>query len=88
MSDTYKATLRGNTLTWLDDNPGLSLDDQEVNVLVTVLEEPKGSFETQSRGEAMAQCLEQLANTGGIQGISDPVAWQRELRKDRSIYPE
>jgi len=40
------------------------------------------------RGEAMARCLEKLAKTGGIQGIPEPVAWQRELRKDRAIFPE
>ena len=29
--------------------------------------------------------LEQLAKCGGIGSIEDPVAWQRQIRKDRQL---
>lgn len=29
--------------------------------------------------------LEQLAKSGGISNIDDPVQWQREIRKDRIL---
>jgi hypothetical protein len=89
MLDTFKAILKGNQIEWIDDLPSLEVQDQEVEVLITVLSEMKAHPEWQTqRGERMAQCLEKIANTGGIQGITDPVAWQREIRKERSIYPE
>jgi len=89
MLDTYKAILKGNTLIWADDSPDMSLQDQEIETLVTVLVNMKSPSEpNRQRGEEMSRCLEKLAKTGGIQGIPDPVAWQREIRQDREIYPE
>ncbi len=38
-----------------------------------------------SAGERRREALEKLAEMGGITSIPDPVAWQRELRKDRKI---
>lgn len=88
MLDTYKAILRGNTVIWADDSPVMPLPEQEIEILVTVLVKmPPSADNHRQRGEKMARCLEKLAKTGGIQGIPDPVAWQRELRKDRAIFP-
>ncbi len=36
-------------------------------------------------GPEMAEILESLAETGGVRGISDPVLWQKETRKDRKL---
>ena len=57
-----------------------------LSVLITILSE-RGQVPdtTERRGERMAQCLEKVAQTGGITGIADPVAWQRELRQDRQL---
>ena len=89
MLDTYKAILKGNTVIWEDDAPVMTVRDQEVEILVTLLWKRRTPVDNlRQRGEKMARCLEKLANTGGIQGISDPIVWQRELRKVREIYPE
>jgi len=88
MLDTYKARLKGNQVQWTDDRPIAGFPEQEVEVLITVLSDMPVQQENQAkRGERMAQCLEKLARTGGIVGISDAAEWQREIRKDRRIYP-
>ncbi len=38
-----------------------------------------------ARGEAMARIMEQLAESNPFSEIDDPVAWQREIRKDRPL---
>ncbi len=58
--------------------------NKRVMVLTTMLSEMKALSEWQTqRGKRMAQCLEKIADTGGIQGITDPMEWQREIRKER-----
>jgi hypothetical protein len=37
------------------------------------------------RGRRMAEALEALAATQGLNAIADPVAWQRDVRQDRSL---
>lgn len=55
-------------------------------MLITILSDiGQPTDTTERRGERMAQCLEKIAQTGGIMGIADPVAWQRELRQDRQL---
>lgn len=49
--------------------------------------EPRQPARQTSKGELMAQYLEKIANSGGISEIPDPVEWQREIRKERNIYP-
>ena len=39
---------------------------------------------TKSQGEQAADILQEIADSGGL-GISDPLAWQREVRKDRDL---
>jgi hypothetical protein len=80
MAKTYKAILRGDRIEWLDVSPARA---QSTAVEITVLEE--GAEVSQRRGHEMAQALEALAKTGGLSDISDPVEWQRELRRDRSL---
>ncbi len=36
-------------------------------------------------GKRIATILQEIADNGGITSIKDPVAWQREQRKDRKI---
>jgi len=40
--------------------------------------------ETVSRGQKMAEALEKLAALNTFAGV-DPVAWQRDIRQDRSL---
>ena len=38
-----------------------------------------------SDGKKMAEALEKLAESGAFADITDPVEWQREIRKDRPL---
>ena len=59
----------------------LSVDVDLAMFNVTVLDSaPNGS-----RGKEMADALQKIASRGGISSITDPVAWQREIRKDRPL---
>jgi hypothetical protein len=72
MLDTYKAVMKGDHVTWIEDCPFKNMQKQEIEVLITVLHITRASIGTpQSRGERMARCLEKIAQTGGIAGISE-----------------
>jgi hypothetical protein len=83
MVRTYKALLRGNSLEWIGEAPERS-EDYPITVEVTVLEESQAA-EARSRGDEMAAILEKLAESGAVSEITDPVAWQRDLRQDRLL---
>lgn len=38
-----------------------------------------------SQGERMASILQRMAERQALSSITDPVAWQREIREDRSV---
>lgn len=42
------------------------------------------SYDASQRAEALA-ALDRIASRGGIAGIDDPAAWQREQRVDRPL---
>jgi hypothetical protein len=81
MLRTYKAILHGDHVEWIDKMPEQT---QPVPVNITPLEdialEPP-----RERGRLMAEALAALANRGTFAGITDPVAWQRELRHERPL---
>jgi hypothetical protein len=80
MPKTYKAWLIRNRLQWIDEVP--SINDQQIQVHVTFVEnEP--ALEAKSRGQRMAEILNNLATTEPVN--VNPVAWQRETRQDRSL---
>ena len=79
----YKALLRGNSLEWIGEAPERS-DDYPITVEVTVLEESYPA-EARSRGDEMAAILEKLSESEAVSEITDPVAWQRDLRQDRPL---
>lgn len=81
MLRTYKAILHGDQVEWLDKPPEKS---SAVQVHITVLEEPSAE-PTRERGRAMAEALDALVQRGTFTEISDPVAWQRELRAERVL---
>ncbi|MGH7962386.1 MAG: hypothetical protein ACRERD_11275 [Candidatus Binatia bacterium] len=78
---TYKAILHGDRVEWLEQPPEKS---RPVQVHITVLEEPRAE-PTRERGRTMAEVLAALAQRGTFAEISDPVAWQRELRAERVL---
>jgi hypothetical protein len=78
---TYKAVLRGDHIEWIDTPPPTA---GATPVHVTLLEDVS-SGSAAERGRAMAEALEALSSTGALADIEDPAAWQRELRRDRSL---
>jgi hypothetical protein len=38
-----------------------------------------------SNSEKLYQLMEEMAASGGFESIIDPVAWQREIRNDRTL---
>jgi hypothetical protein len=81
MSSTYKAILKGDRVEWIGEAPDTN---GGIPVQITLLEQPLES-DSASRGAAMAAALQKIADSGGIPSIPDPVAWQREMRKDRPL---
>ena len=81
---TYKAILRNDRLEWRGPMPSQIGPDQPVAVHVTILEE--SVLEPgRERGLEMATALEQLAAMDALADITDPVAWEREMRQDRIL---
>ena len=78
--ETYRAILRGNRLEWTDQGPVDVNPEQPVEV--TIIDEPD---QTATGRKLMAEALEKLAATDAFSEISDPVGWQREIRKDRPL---
>lgn len=81
MPKTFNAWLSGNYLEWIDDVP--ELGQQRLQVHITVLNE-KPVLEAESRGQKMAEILENLAATSVLSDV-DPSVWQQEMRRDRSL---
>ncbi len=81
MLRTYKAILHDNQVEWLEQPPEKS---GAVQVYITVLEEPAPEL-LSKRGRLMAEALVELARRGTFAAITDPVAWQRELRAERAL---
>jgi hypothetical protein len=81
MSTTYKAILRGDRVEWLGEAPDTN---GGVSVQITVIHEETPA-ERAARGQAMAEAMQRIADSGGIPAIPDPVAWQREIRRDRPL---
>jgi hypothetical protein len=81
MLPTYPAILRDNRLEWSGDAPPNA--GAPVRVYVTLVE-PVPSPPT-DQGARMAAALEKLAALNAFADITDPVAWQREQRKDRDL---
>ena len=71
--------------TNLNDSPNHVLSEEVLEYYLNL--EPQQSALQTPKGELMAQYLEKIADTGGISEIPDPVEWQREIRKERNIYP-
>jgi hypothetical protein len=81
MLRTYKAILHGDHVEWVDQRPEQT---QPVPVHITPLEDnPVDS--ASARGRVMAEALAALASRGTFAAITDPVAWQREVRHERTL---
>ena len=75
------AMLHGDRVKWLDGPPEA---DEPIQTYVIILNKDKPDFH-ENRGAIMAGLLEILGDLGAFAEIEDPVAWQREIRKDRPL---
>lgn len=83
---TYRAVLRGNRLEWQGEPPPGAVGERSIPVDVTLLgERTLNASRDANSGERMAAALENLAAARAVVGIEDPVAWQRETRRDRPL---
>lgn len=81
MLPTYPAVLTGDRLQWTGDTPA-GLTAVPVPVHVTLLAPPPA---TDDRANRMVAALAEIASRGGLAGITDPLAWEREQRADRAV---
>ena len=82
MKRAYKAILHGDRVEWLDGAPDA---DGPVEVEITVETDPYGRAHSKHEIAPVSQYLQALAEMGTFADIEDPVAWQREIRKDRPL---
>lgn len=87
----YKAVIRHDPVThhdyveWISGKPRTNVP---IDVEVSVWEEPWGKRRVgkdKENGKRLAELFEKLADKGAFSDIDDPVAWQREIRKDRPL---
>jgi hypothetical protein len=82
MSNVYDAIVKGNKLDWVSIPPKEILENKKIRVKVILSEE---TVTTKDRGKLMAEALKKIAEGNGLKSIKNPVAWQREVRKDRTL---
>jgi hypothetical protein len=85
MLNTYKAILKGNYLEWDEDAPAHLTPNDAVAVYVTILDEPIATSSVIEQGQRMVAALEQLAAINALSDLTDPAAWEREVRQDRPL---
>ena len=84
---TYQAVLKGDRLEWVEAAPSLPRSEEGVPVYVTILREVPRQDEAElvERKESLRLLLEELSESDVFAEIDDPVAWQREIRRDRTL---
>ena len=81
MTQTYRAILKDNQVTWVGDRPDLG-EAEEVDIVVV---RSSRSHSQTERQQKLATILAQLAKARPFREIQDPVAWQQEQRQDRAL---
>ena len=76
-----RTMLQNDTVKWLDAPPEIN---GPVQTYIILLNHPKVDH-PDNRGLIGVAMLEILADRGTFDHIEDPVAWQREQRKDRPM---
>jgi hypothetical protein len=51
-----------------------------------IKDENRGPEKTTPNGEALYSLMTEMAKSGGIKSIPEPLTWQKELRQDRTLY--
>ncbi len=88
MPKTYSAILKGDRLEWTGPAPESALLGRTVEVEVAIVRDvtPK-SVDPEERRRIILDALGRIAARGTFDTIDDPVAWQREVRRDRQPLP-
>ena len=81
MKRAFKAVLHGDRVEWTDGAPEV---DGPLQVYITVSDISLPA-DTDLSGKTVFELLQELADMGAFAEIDDPVAWQREIRKDRPL---
>ena len=76
-----RTLLHCDIVEWLDEAPVI---EEPVQSYVVILNHLKVDH-PDNRGTVGTAMLEILAEKGAFDDIEDPVAWQREIRKDRLL---
>ena len=82
MKRTYKALLHGNRVEWLDSPPPDTGGPVEVYVTIS---DDTDTQPLDDESKSVFDLFQELADMGAFSEIEDPVAWQREIRKDRPL---
>lgn len=86
MTQTYRAILKDNEITWLGDRPDLDGATEVSLTIVNPLFETQQSEEQQiDQQQRLLAILTQLAEANPFRAIKDPIAWQKEQRQDRPL---
>jgi hypothetical protein len=80
MLTKYQGILSGDRIVWEGERP-----DPEFPFRVEVVILGAPPMTDAERGRRMAAILERIAQSGPSGFPEDPVAWQREIRKDRPL---
>lgn len=84
MLQTYPATLENNQLHWTNEGPEPQNPGRPLTVLVTILDEIV-TDNLSAKKEKLLQVMSRMADRNSLSLISDPVAWQQEIRADRDL---
>ena len=85
---TYKAVIRHDPvehhdyIEWISGKPKTNVP---IEVDISVWEEPWGKRRVGKDRDKAVDALRKIAERGGVRSIPDPLAWQREIRKDRPL---
>jgi hypothetical protein len=85
MLTTLKATVQGDRIRWLEESQGVFPPNRPVQALVTPLEESSSAPSPDEQSQRRLAALKKLGSINAFSGIQDPVAWQRETRRDREL---
>ena len=81
MKRAYKAILHGDKVEWLNGAPDT---DEPLQVEITVDVDGTGDL-IEEELSPVSHLFQELADMGAFAEIDDPVAWQREIRRDRPL---
>ena len=81
MVRTYKAILNGDRVEWIDGPPETG---ERIPVHITIPDKTQQQA-PQTEEKTAGELLQVLADMDAFADITDPVAWQREQRKDRPL---